>query len=69
MAEERITRVVGYTLAGLALLLVAAYLLIFIEPPSDAWRPLHTRLLVLASVTGMALLIAYVGLTLQTRSR
>lgn len=61
-------RVVGYALIGLALFLSAVYLLVFFEPPSEAWRPLQMRLLVLASVAGMALLIAWVGTTLLPRS-
>lgn len=60
-------RVVGYSLIGLAFFLVAAYLLMFFEPPSEAWRPLQMRLLILASVTGMALLIAWIGATLLPR--
>ncbi|MEM0382652.1 MAG: hypothetical protein QW059_06070 [Nitrososphaerota archaeon] len=65
--EERVLRVVGYSLIGLALALVSAYLLMFFDPPSEAWRPLYLRLLVLASVAGMAVLIAWLGLTILPR--
>ncbi len=70
MAKEgRVLGIVGYSLIGLALALALAYLLIFFEPPGEVWRPLHVRLLVLASVTGMAFFIAWVGVALLQQRR
>jgi hypothetical protein len=61
--------IVGYSLIGLALALAVAYLLIFFEPPSEVWRPLHVRLLVLASVSGMVVFIAWMGVALLQQRR
>ncbi|MEM0482389.1 MAG: hypothetical protein QXM16_05845 [Nitrososphaerota archaeon] len=68
-AGEKMLSAVGYSLIGLALALAMAYLLIFLGPPSEVWRPLHVRLLVLVSVTGMAVFIAWVGLALLQQRR
>ncbi|GBC72146.1 hypothetical protein HRbin02_01942 [Candidatus Calditenuaceae archaeon HR02] len=67
--EGRMLGIVGYLLIGLGLALEVIYLLIFFRPPSEVWRPLQVRLLILASVTGVTAFIAWVGLALLQQSR
>ncbi|MEM1923271.1 MAG: hypothetical protein QXO86_00065 [Nitrososphaerota archaeon] len=66
-SEEWVLRFIGYSLIAAALALVVVYLSMVFEPPSEVWRPLQTRLLILASVTGMAILIAWLGANLFPR--
>jgi len=64
MPEDALRRLVGLSLIGLALAVTAAYVWMFLEPPSVAWRPLHVRLAILASVALMSLVIGYIGVAL-----